>query len=100
MIRPIGLFEWKTEYFCPSVNFIWVEKAFNASYPSNSQFQRDLVVSYWKLGEVHTTVKDTNLAITHYQKALEKLLWMQEKSILAKDDEQYILQLREKLSLN
>ena len=68
--------------------------------PDNTQFQRDLFVSYWKLASVYIEKKDAGLANTHYQKALDQLLWMQKKGVLAKDDEQYISQLKEILSKN
>ena len=67
-------------------------------HPDNSQFQRDLAVSYWNLARVYENMNNTQQTQHYYQQALDKLLVMQQQGILAKDDEQSIGVLEQKLT--
>lgn len=67
-------------------------------YPSNTHYQRDLAVSYWRLGDSNQEENKIDLAKQNYQAALDQLLAMQESGILDQDDEQYIPMLEQELA--
>ncbi|MEH6552423.1 MAG: TIR domain-containing protein [Pseudomonadales bacterium] len=58
--------------------------------PDSAKYQRDLMVGYWKLGEAYLQENRKVPATKNFNSALNKLLWMQKKGILDKNDEQYI----------
>ncbi len=65
--------------------------------PQNSEFQRDLWVSRFNLGNVHEQLKITDVALGHFQEARRLLLLQQDAKTLTSDDAVYINTLNEKI---
>jgi len=63
--------------------------------PSNAGWQRDLVVSYWRMADM-AEKSGPGDARGWWRQAYEKLLDMQARGIMLPTDEQYLTVLREK----
>jgi predicted S18 family serine protease len=47
-----------------------IRKKLAADDPKNTQAQRDLMISYWEIGDVQSALKNSKNAFAYYQQAL------------------------------
>ncbi|HOZ22759.1 MAG TPA: hypothetical protein PLO28_13290, partial [bacterium] len=70
-----------------------------ASDPSNSSWQRDLWVSYWRMALMSEEAKD-GLASSWWRKAYDKLYSMKKSGLfISPEDEKYLAILQQKAGI-
>jgi hypothetical protein len=78
-----------------------VAKTLAASDPSNTQWQRDLFVSYWRLADLAERQNRTNEAPVYWKQAFDVLVDIDKRGLhLSPEDRQFLETLRGKLGVD